>query len=299
MASLARVLLREGDARGCVTCLQKAVAINPLNEGSWFTMGCAALQCDDYETAVMAFRRCVGINEEVRVRVRVRVGYLGEQRRYQGHPSHAIQSNQNSEAWNNMGSAYIKLGEMTKAAQALAQALKSTFDSWKMWENYLNVTTEIKGIGLGLALLGMQSRCVLIGHRLVSIVCAFATDPHPITGQHMRGGNLCRGLVNRVVVQEPIMIWPADYNAAMQALHRLMDIKAQKFDDVIAMRANLHIVMDRLKALTDEHSSVCPRAVWHVDNTFMTETDLVILMHVFNFFSFSVQRHRSRKNGAR
>lgn len=44
-----------------------------------------------------------------------------------------------------MGSAYIKMGEMTKAAQSLAQALKYTFDNWKMWENYLNVTTEIKG----------------------------------------------------------------------------------------------------------------------------------------------------------
>lgn len=65
MASLGRALLRAGDPAGSVECLRKALAINPLNEGNWFTMGCAALQCDDFETAVTAFRRCVGINEEV------------------------------------------------------------------------------------------------------------------------------------------------------------------------------------------------------------------------------------------
>jgi hypothetical protein len=52
--------------------------INPLFENSWFVMGCAALQIDDYEVSIRAFARCTAIDP------------------------------QNFEAWNNQASAYIK-----------------------------------------------------------------------------------------------------------------------------------------------------------------------------------------------
>ena len=42
-----------------------SVKVNPLQIGTWFTYGCAALACAQYKTAAIAFRQCVNMDNDV------------------------------------------------------------------------------------------------------------------------------------------------------------------------------------------------------------------------------------------
>eukprot|EP00123_Amoebidium_parasiticum_P006453 comp17401_c0_seq1/m.16741 comp17401_c0_seq1/g.16741 ORF comp17401_c0_seq1/g.16741 comp17401_c0_seq1/m.16741 type:complete len:831 (-) comp17401_c0_seq1:40-2532(-) len=114
MRSLGRMYLFEEKYAECVDCFSKSVAINPQIEGTWFSLGCAAMRLDDYSTAANAFRRCLGLNEE------------------------------NGEGWSNLGTCYIKLGDKAKAAHAIELGLKTNYDNWRIWENYLYVCCDLK-----------------------------------------------------------------------------------------------------------------------------------------------------------
>lgn len=63
-----------------ITCLKRAVAINPLISRSWFILGCAAMRVEDWEEAKNAFARCVAIDED------------------------------DAESWNNLASMYLRIG---------------------------------------------------------------------------------------------------------------------------------------------------------------------------------------------
>jgi tetratricopeptide (TPR) repeat protein len=63
-----------------ITCLGRAVKINPLLTRSWFILGCACMRVEDWEAAKDAFSRCVTIDEE------------------------------DGESWNNLASMYLRIG---------------------------------------------------------------------------------------------------------------------------------------------------------------------------------------------
>jgi len=63
-----------------ITCLKRAVKINPLLTRSWFILGCACMRVEDWEAAKDAFSRCVSIDEE------------------------------DGESWNNLASMYLRIG---------------------------------------------------------------------------------------------------------------------------------------------------------------------------------------------
>jgi len=63
-----------------ITCLRRAVKINPLLTRSWFILGCACMRVEDWEVAKDAFTRCVSIDEE------------------------------DGESWNNLASMYLRIG---------------------------------------------------------------------------------------------------------------------------------------------------------------------------------------------
>ena len=69
-----------------ITCLKRAVAINPLLTRSWFILGCASMREEDWEGARNAFSRCVALDEE------------------------------DGESWNNLASMYLRLGSAKEDA---------------------------------------------------------------------------------------------------------------------------------------------------------------------------------------
>ncbi|KAG6812144.1 hypothetical protein H0H92_004143 [Tricholoma furcatifolium] len=126
-----------------VTCLKRAVAINPLLSRSWFILGCAAMRVKEWEEAKNAFGRCVAIDED------------------------------DAESWSNLASMYLRMGTVSSdkpsedkadgtdatrteeaiksipfankllAFRALKQGLKFSYDNWRMWSNYMVVAMDV------------------------------------------------------------------------------------------------------------------------------------------------------------
>ncbi|XP_062501090.1 tetratricopeptide repeat protein 27-like isoform X2 [Corticium candelabrum] len=111
--SLGLHYLRRKLYKECISSFQKTLALNTLQGGVWFSLGCAALQTCDLELAIRAFRKCVLIDSE------------------------------NFEAWNNLAASFIKKRDKHKAFGALKEALRCDYENWKVWENYLLVCSDI------------------------------------------------------------------------------------------------------------------------------------------------------------
>ena len=70
------------------SCLAKAVSINPLFESSWFLLGFASSQLEDYEGALRSFTRLLNLNQD------------------------------NPEAWKHIANCNVKIGKLDEAHRA-------------------------------------------------------------------------------------------------------------------------------------------------------------------------------------
>ncbi|KAF8211759.1 tetratricopeptide repeat domain 27 [Mycena galopus ATCC 62051] len=130
MRSLGGYYFARAEYPEAITCLKKAVAINPLLSRSWFILGCACMRVEDWPEAKAAFTRCVAIDEE------------------------------DAESWSNLASMYMRMGIDNKttddlksatvpfenkllAFRALKQGLRSAYENWRMWYNYMIVAVEV------------------------------------------------------------------------------------------------------------------------------------------------------------
>ncbi|RHZ68910.1 hypothetical protein Glove_292g34 [Diversispora epigaea] len=96
-----------------IECFEKALSINQIFENSWFIQGCAAMHVEEWEIASHAFLRTISISPE------------------------------NSEAWNNLGSVFLKRNLKIEAFNAFQQGLKLNYDNWKIWSNYMYTAIDI------------------------------------------------------------------------------------------------------------------------------------------------------------
>lgn len=113
MRSLGSYQYKRQDYVGAIDSYKKALEINPLFEGSWYILGCAAIFAEEWEIGSRAFQRVVALDDD------------------------------QPEAWNNLASIYLRLNRKTDAFLALKQATKIKFDSWKMWENLLFTAVDV------------------------------------------------------------------------------------------------------------------------------------------------------------
>lgn len=133
MRSLGGYYFARGEFEKAVTCLQRAVNINPLLSRSWFILGCAYIRLENWEGARDSFSRCVSIDDE------------------------------DGESWNNLASMYLRLDSSQNilesdvngpskaksfsnkmlAFRALKQGLKYSYDNWRMWTNYMIVAIDV------------------------------------------------------------------------------------------------------------------------------------------------------------
>ncbi|XP_066250051.1 tetratricopeptide repeat protein 27 [Euwallacea similis] len=97
----------------CIPHFEKSVSINPLQATVWFRLGYAAHQTENWQVAATAYKRYTTLEPD---------GF---------------------EAWNNLAQAYLKIGNKRSAYQALQEALKCNFENWKVWENFLVVSSDI------------------------------------------------------------------------------------------------------------------------------------------------------------
>ncbi|KAI9483946.1 MAG: hypothetical protein EXX96DRAFT_560270 [Benjaminiella poitrasii] len=113
MRSLGSYEFKRQNYEAAIECYQKALEINPLFEGSWYILGCAAMCVENWDIGARAFQRVVSLDDE------------------------------QPEAWNNLASIYIKQNKKTDAFLALKQATRIKYDSWRMWQNLLFVSIDV------------------------------------------------------------------------------------------------------------------------------------------------------------
>lgn len=96
------------------THFEKTVGINPLQPVVWSRMAFAALQIKEWAKAITAYKRYTSMEPDCFI------------------------------AWNNLAQAHLKQGINKLAAYAcLKEAIRCSFENWKVWENLLVVSCDI------------------------------------------------------------------------------------------------------------------------------------------------------------
>lgn len=113
MRSLGNYYFKNQIYRESVEAFQKALSINSLFENTWFSLGCAAMQIEDWEESQRAFMRCIMLNSV------------------------------NGEAWNNLAAIHLRMKRKQDAFRCFREAIKEKYDNWKIWENYLLLSLDL------------------------------------------------------------------------------------------------------------------------------------------------------------
>ncbi|KAG0697296.1 hypothetical protein DFH29DRAFT_1071678 [Suillus ampliporus] len=205
MRSLGGYYFARGEYEKTISCLQRAVKINPLLSRSWFILGCAYIRLENWEGARDSFSRCVSIDDE------------------------------DGESWNNLASMYLRLdisesrvneedqpskaksfSNRMLAFRALKQGLKHSYDNWRMWSNYMIVAMDVGELSEACRALTrvVEERSAKIGaecvdeevlERLVNAVTRVPADLDQAAGDDDRGRgavtnpNEGHGLLRRVL----------------------------------------------------------------------------------------------------
>ncbi|BGP56121.1 hypothetical protein JCM8202_005888 [Rhodotorula sphaerocarpa] len=155
--SLGVVYFAKNDYPAAKEALRAALAINPLFPRTWFMLGCCEMRLEDWVGAQDAFGRCVGLDDEDAeswsnlASCHLRRGEiegdrdvdedLDEDADPQGIDSTGLRSAVEAEE----AEVRVRLPFSRKRAafQCLRQAVKYSYDSWRMWYNYMVVAMDV------------------------------------------------------------------------------------------------------------------------------------------------------------
>lgn len=129
--------------------LQLSAELNGIQEQIWARLGYAALQVEDWKLAASAYKKYCSLEQS------------------------------SFEIWNNLANAYIKMGEKSKAHKCLQDAIKCNYENWKVWDNFMVVSTD----------LGLFSDVLLSYHRILDLKQEGHVDAQVLT-------ILCDAIIN-------------------------------------------------------------------------------------------------------
>ncbi|GAA5840312.1 hypothetical protein JCM9279_002343 [Rhodotorula babjevae] len=170
--SLGAVYFTAGEYDKVKVALRLALGINPLFPRTWFLLGCAEMRLEDWAGAQDAFGRCVGLDGEDSeswsnlASCHLRRGELEGDAREVAASGAAEWDEELDEAptvpdvvvaESSAPAAVVAPGEEDDAApvvtlpfsrkraafQCLRQAIKYSYDSWRLWYNYMVVSMDV------------------------------------------------------------------------------------------------------------------------------------------------------------
>ncbi|GAA5820437.1 hypothetical protein JCM11251_005628 [Rhodosporidiobolus azoricus] len=155
--SLGAVYWTNQDYAKAAKALRTALAINPLFPRTWFMLGCCEMRLEDWAGAQEAFGRAVGLeNDDAEswsnlASCHLRRGEIEGDKKAdfdedldeidEGVDSTGIRIREDEEEQ----TAVVKLPFSRKRAayQCLRQAIKHSYDSWRLWYNYMVVAVDV------------------------------------------------------------------------------------------------------------------------------------------------------------
>lgn len=111
--SLARNAIRLERFADAAEHWETALALSPLHNEGWFTLGWCWIKEKNYPKALTALTRSAQMDPD------------------------------NGEAWNNLAAVHMHLEHWKEAYAALSEAVKQKRDSWQTWENYAAVAVKV------------------------------------------------------------------------------------------------------------------------------------------------------------
>ncbi|CAD5118790.1 DgyrCDS7469 [Dimorphilus gyrociliatus] len=151
MRNLALLRVHRRKFKESLDCFKKALNINFLQVGVWFSYGCACMASEEFEEGSRAFRTCVQIDSD------------------------------NFEAWANLTNCYIRLKKKDRAFSALQEAIKCDYENWRLWENMLWVATDVSEFDWAITawnrLLDLKERYVDTGVLVILVRAAIEKLP--------------------------------------------------------------------------------------------------------------------------
>lgn len=166
MRSLGAVYWAKNDYPAARTALRSALAINPLFPRTWFMLGCCEMRLEDWAGAQDAFGRCVGLDDEDAESWSNLASCHLRRGEIEGDRSSVLANSADADldeieegvidstglraappptATDDERDARVRLPFSRKRAafQCLRQAVKYSFDSWRMWYNYMVVAMDV------------------------------------------------------------------------------------------------------------------------------------------------------------
>ncbi|KAH9927341.1 uncharacterized protein B0H18DRAFT_1094527 [Fomitopsis serialis] len=199
MRSLGGYYFARADYPNSITCLRKAVAINPLLGRSWFILGCS-----------YSFTRCVTLDDEDGeswnnlASIYLRMGEAGK--RIEMEDSEEVKTG--DLVYSDETSKSIPFSNKMLAFRALKQGLKFAYDNWRMWSNYMIVAMDVGELSEACRALGRidgaESVDADVLDRLVDAVTRAPANPDDAVegsgsgGQAVLNPNEGHGLLRRV-----------------------------------------------------------------------------------------------------
>ncbi|GAA5908881.1 hypothetical protein JCM6882_005473 [Rhodosporidiobolus microsporus] len=158
--SLGAVYWSQNDYAKAAAALRTALAINPLFPRTWFMLGCCEMRLEEWAGAQEAFGRAVGLETDDAeswsnlASCHLRRGEIEGDKKAdldedldeidEGVDSTGLRLRDEQEKEDDE-TAQVKLPFSRKRAafQCLRQAIKHSYDSWRMWYNYMVVAVDV------------------------------------------------------------------------------------------------------------------------------------------------------------
>ncbi|PLW36816.1 hypothetical protein PCANC_13946 [Puccinia coronata f. sp. avenae] len=156
MRSLGGHYFMKGDYAEAKKHLIQGLTINPLFNKTWFIYGCAAMRTDDWDEAERAFRRCVALDDEDAeawnnlATVHLKKATLEDPLPSNDDQAEAGRGDTDAEELSpedgeekEEGRPGGKFSRPMAAFYALQQAVKLSYDSWRMYTNYMIIAMSV------------------------------------------------------------------------------------------------------------------------------------------------------------